>query len=157
MREIKFRGRSTDSFEIDATHSIKAGDWIYGYLIIDGSRAYILNRVVESTNEYITIEQWCPVDINTVGQYIGQHDVDGNEVYEDDIVINMREASDDHPYHYRIKYFPQFAMFALATPDGRYMGEINLHDGTPRPIKVVGNAHQNPELLTQDPKRAEGE
>lgn len=44
------------------------GEWMYGNLIIDGTRAYIVNGIGEVTKEYMELLEWCPVDITTVTQ-----------------------------------------------------------------------------------------
>lgn len=57
MREIKFRGKSAvEVFDGGDTPDINLGDWIYGNLIIDKNEAFIVNGVVECTDEYISIE-----------------------------------------------------------------------------------------------------
>ena len=44
------------------------GEWMYGSLIIDGTRAYIVNGIGEVNEEYMELLEWCPVDITTVTQ-----------------------------------------------------------------------------------------
>lgn len=69
MREIKFRGKSKLPAEDMKMLGIEHDNgWVYGYYV-DG---YIVGPVVESTEEYIALEWWCPVHRETVGQYTGQ-------------------------------------------------------------------------------------
>ncbi|HEO4177404.1 TPA: YopX family protein [Streptococcus agalactiae] len=74
----KFRGKSIDEKN--------KGQWVYGNLIIDGEKAVIVNGIVCCGEDYITLEDWCPVDLNTVGQYTNQKDLIGNEIFEGDII-----------------------------------------------------------------------
>lgn len=73
--KIKFRAKS-----------LKDGNEIYGFPIIDGEKAYIVNKVINANDEYISIGTWCPVDLTTIEQFTNWHTVDGVEIYQNDIV-----------------------------------------------------------------------
>jgi len=78
MREHKYRGKS-----------IETGEWVYGYY------AKLLSRGRRKPFIYSLIgEKWTEVDPETVGEYIGQNDKDGFEIYEgdkisDDVLENL--------------------------------------------------------------------
>jgi hypothetical protein len=92
-REIKFRGKPLEDVYFDniGVH-ISKDDFVYGNLIVDGEQAWIVKGVIESTNDYITLEQWIPIDPNTIGQFTGQYDRVEKpilEIYSGDIVKNI--------------------------------------------------------------------
>ena len=121
MREILFRGKAST-------------EWVYGDLrhINDGRVA------VRKDGEIYPYE----VIPETVGQYIGFTDKNGKKIFEDDIVHDEQSG-----YNYYIKWFPEYACFALANKNGHIeFGcdelEIFLDD-----LVVIGNVTDNPELL----------
>ncbi len=129
MRTIKFRGRSL-------------GEWYYGNLHIRnhekfGDSAYIIGC---TENPSTTM-----VDISTICQFTGLHDKNGKEIYEGDIVqFNGKFFTEnifcvDYEDSHR-------GGFSLCTKDGYYsmFGDAWLE---PFYCEVIGNIHDNPELL----------
>lgn len=67
MREILFRGKRLDN-----------GQWVYGYYAYDRGKYHYIKSVDDSFNYR--------VDPDTVGQYTGLKDKDGNKIFEGDKV-----------------------------------------------------------------------
>lgn len=59
---------------------VDTNEWIYGDLVQTEKQCFIVNGVVESNSEYITIEDWQEVIPETVGQYTGM-EIDGVKLY----------------------------------------------------------------------------
>jgi uncharacterized phage protein (TIGR01671 family) len=136
MREIKFRGKAECGIkELEKQGFEHVNGWIYG-TYLDG---YIVNGVVESTDEYIALEEWCPVKIETVGQYTGLEDKNGKEIYEGDII------QDERGKKYLIKWGINSNGFIAKTNEAH----CNVYSSYHLSFKtqVIGNIHDNPELL----------
>ncbi len=155
MKTIKFRGKRCDD-----------GEWVYGYYARlrnefkewhcimtekDASENYI-----KDCNGYNML--YTPVNHNTVGQFTGLYDKNGEEIYEGDILLWTRKNVhiegrplrdfadrceifyDDDYYAFRFKY---------KLDCGSCIGLLDFSDDRADEsyIEVIGNIHDNPELL----------
>lgn len=137
MREIKCKARTEFSTEELGKLGIKhENGWVYG-TYLDG---YIVNDVVEATDECISLGNWLAVLKNTVGQCTGLKDKNGKEIYEGDILrgwgtydllVNIEGG------HVIIKWFDN-------EPVEDYLTNTYIEDDG---LEVVGNIYENPELL----------
>ena len=121
MRTIKFRGKS-----------ILTDEWFYGDLVhsADNKRFGILVNDKGSYDE-------CEVAPETVGQFTGLYDCDGKEIYEGDIL-------DFNGLTVEVRFVRGvFAFLANGNLDEELCGDCR----TDLFAKVIGNIHDNPELL----------
>lgn len=138
-REIKFRAKT-----------IEGGEWVYGYLLhlepplqcfedekSQKGDTFIFNTGDADWNMPRPMDMY-PVDPETVGQFIGMNDGEGQPIFEDDIVEDWQTASG----HKSPIVFIQGEFHAEGFD---YKGFLELC--VRGRIHVVGNIHDNPELL----------
>ena len=132
MREILFRGKRVDN-----------GDWVYGSFIpdalemlngLDGMDGFIRRYNPESHKT-----DMFEVERDTVGQYTGLTDKNGVKIFEGDIL--SRDCYDASCRIVKIVWAVELAEFCAQTPSG---GGFSM---LPPNGKVIGNIHDNPELL----------
>ena len=131
MEEILFRGKSKGKPE-----------WVYGSLYKEGSQAFILvggRFYPEPSNgqSALGIMDWYEVIPETVGQFTGLTDKSGDKIFEGDIVL-----IEGHSIGV-IRYLSDEALFAVDFPSH----SLSLNDTTSKYIEIIGNIHDNPELL----------
>lgn len=136
-RVIKFRGK--------AIHTDK---WAYGYLTERENKPCIERCEDYRNNEDPYCDVYgCPYIIaESVGQFTGQYDVNGKEIYEGDIVTwvffkGVWEIG-------KVEYKSEDAQFRiinrLTTKDNR---ESTTTLQKKRLLRVIGNMSDNPELF----------
>ena len=120
--EIKFRAKN------------KIG-WIYGYL----SYANILNKKVMCIYDG---NGDCIVDIDTIGQFTGLHDKNGNDIYEGDIIqLQCKENK------YLVDWNINLGAWCISI-DNKCLGVKPLGEWLREDsFIVIGNIFDNPELL----------
>nr|DAY06940.1 MAG TPA: YopX protein [Caudoviricetes sp.] len=137
----KFRGKST----ADENN----GEWVYGNLIVDGRQASIVNGIIESTEQYISIGAWFPVDIETVGQSTGLVDKNGVEVFGGD-VVQFEDCYIESDFLYINKGIVEWSQGRF-TVTNRYSVEMeDLLDGELLDVTIIGNIYENSALMGLD-------
>ena len=121
MREIKFRGKRIDN-----------GEWIFGSLMShpDGTMG-----ICVTWNEHKLLDAHAVIP-ETVGQSTGREDKKGVEIYSGDLTIDSKgnkEFVEEHSCAWILRSFHK-----------RYKGWEYLADVV---VEVIGNIHDNPELL----------
>lgn len=130
-REIKYRGLKTFQIFSGETKNV----WIYGFYLKRGTygdpgpQAHIF--VYENGYEGYRVEA------RTVGQFTGLFDVDGKEIYEDDIL-----SFDDGKIG-TVEFFHGCFVVRAGVGDSVYL----LYEVRDWNLKVLGNRFENPELL----------
>lgn len=122
--EIKFRAKN------------KIG-WIYGYL----SYANILNKKVMCIYDG---NGDCIVNIDTIGQFTGLHDKNGNDIYEGDIIqLQCKE----NKYNCLVDWNINLGAWCISI-DNKCLGVKPLGEWLREDsFIVIGNIFDNPELL----------
>lgn len=134
MSEILFRGKLIDT-----------GDWIEGYyakttltdepLCLGDCRIHDL--IIRDGTYYF-------IDRSTVGQFTGVIANNGKRVFEEDVIrwIDWRGNTKQAP----VKFDPEWSRFCVWINGSESCG-VNKH--LSNDIEVIGNIHDNPDLLTK--------
>lgn len=121
MRTIKFRGKRPN------------GSWNYGRSI----------RFKQNGEVYI---QGASVDPQTVGQFTGLRDFHGRNIYDGDIIKITGSNEAKH-----VAYSDKEAAFGIQYSDGDFFASAFDISGISEDCyEVIGNIHDNPELLKGD-------
>lgn len=142
MREILFRGKSTDT-----------GAWVYGYYCgpFGCFDEHEICDIADPTCSRVD------VDTETVGQYTGLTDNNGQRIFEGDIGRYKQTDGakrDGEPIICtgKVVYNAKTASYAVEGKDEKgvkYFDYFPIND-----FEVIGNIHDNPELIggTEDGK-----
>ncbi|QHU90459.1 hypothetical protein GWK74_02930 [Candidatus Saccharibacteria bacterium oral taxon 488] len=130
MRKIKFRAWS------------KLDDKYY-YRVLVGNTSededqYVCSNVYDG-NEWVEFDEHCGV----IEQYIGLKDKNGKEIYEGDVVKVEGDGE-----IYRVEWIRSGFGLEPRYNSPRYpvLGNVELR----KKIEVIGNIHENPELLEEE-------
>lgn len=127
-RAIKFRGKS-----IFGIH-----EWLYGSLLLLNGKTYISpdKAVAWNMTKYEVIPE-------TVGQFTGLFDKNGNEIYEGDIIKGFDITIE-------VWYSEEKACFIaeMKEPQNDMVDILGGYD-TAR-MEIVGNIYDNPELIKEE-------
>lgn len=136
MREILFRGKRVDN-----------GEWIKGYYVFQKKRRGTFGQTVSEAD----FDHGCIVAMSgemhevvpdTVGQYTGLKDKNGTRIFEGDI---LRFPYPSNQNIYSVMW--SGGSFVRKDPDGYYLSLNALNCDE---YEVIGNIHDNPELLGGD-------
>lgn len=146
MRKILFRGKAI------------YGSWVYGSLIQARDFCCILDSDDEDDMEYPYLDGYLgvidgyatPVKFETIGQFIGIHDKNGKRIFEGDIV-KFHMFRDEPDYVGIIKYDSSVCLYLLVGNNPSLgMFEVQVSSRDKSSFEVIGNIHDNPELLGEE-------
>lgn len=132
MRTIKFRGKDK-----------RSGEWFYGNLYDKDNRG----------RTHICTTQRGSFDVipETVGQFTGLYDKEKNEIYEGDILVWGENGCKSQPMVVIFKH-GSFGYTYIEDWFHSFAGNTNFTFNplnTDVRFEIVGNIHDNPELLKQ--------
>ena len=117
------------------------GEWVEGGIVVNGDYVAIVQF-----SDYHGWHDFIEVIPDTAGQCAGLTDKNGKRIFEGDIVKTNQYGKDDAHGH----NFAGFDVFYVRFAEGRFSlynnwRRFNLCNGSD--MEVIGNIHDNPELL----------
>lgn len=134
VREILFRGKMEDG-----------GEWIYGDLVAS-KFICIHDETVDDESRIGFID----VVNETVGQYTGVTDKNGAKIFEGDIV-SINGSTELAIVHYlNLDNKSEFETLGWYCTIPKYQYYVHRLENNSSKYEVVGNIHDNPELLEEE-------
>ena len=135
MREILFRGKCNEVGKYN-------GQWIEGFYVEDDTKPII----VRGTGPWFGY--FC--EPNSIGQYTGLTDKNGKKIFDGDI-LKIYEGSEDDGYKIRKVYsYGGVLCVDYETSEWDFNALAFLDSDNVFTFEVIGNIHDNPELLEAD-------
>ena len=142
MREILFRGKTIKQNKgVTTEKPIKENMWVYGNLTVGEIEGYKADMISNKKEIYY-------IDSNTVGQYTGIKDKNGKKIFEGDIVKDLGGYMDGIP---RVVVWEEetmeFETYLVKNHWAYGTNRVSLWCIKDRELEVIGNIHDNKELL----------
>lgn len=140
MREILFKAKRIDN-----------GEWVEGYFAIICEKTVIIEKESE---KYYSIDdeknsrgnRIIEIDPETLCQFTGLCDKNGNKIWENDILMdNLDKSYPEEAVYITVEWsFAGFVTYEAGT-DREYLDEFDLEH-----FEVVGNIFDNKELFREE-------
>ena len=136
MREILFKAKRIDN-----------GEWVEGCYVTSDGKSFICMDIVE---HYCVIAlRWFEIDPETLCQFTGLCDKNGNRIWENDILM----AHLDESYPEDVTYETvEWGVAGWVGHEANSIGRQYLDEFDTKYYEVVGNTFDNPELLQEEHK-----
>lgn len=153
MREILFRGKAINRENGIFRTNYKNGDWVYGLITRQYDKRFeSLPAEMTNTDRIKGIE----VDYKSIGEFTGLTDKNGKKIFEGDIVESCASENKEDWKRWQVIFYDGSYCFERNNPCKRkHKHEQNLlcEDKIELyGLVVVGNIHDNPELLKERDK-----
>ena len=140
MRGILFRGKTDD------------GEWVYGSFCMDAREQFNglcgVDGFIRLYDKAKGKMQTYEVDRETVGQYTGLKDKNGKRIFEDDVCRFREWSKGEMCWVGKVHWeHQQFMISGGPNKECETMFELCLSRFIPENIEVIGNVHDNPELM----------
>ena len=133
MREILFRGKRSDN-----------GEWVDGNLFIPDKEDTPTQICIGTNIIRITFD----VVPETVGQFTGLTDKNGKKIFEGDICRFREWSKGDMCWIGKVHYeYQQFVISGDKNKECESPFTLVMSRFIPENIEIIGNIHDNPELL----------
>lgn len=133
-REILFKAKRIDN-----------GEWVEGYYAIAIDKRGIRQHNILVADHSYGYFKWYVIDVNTLCQYTGLLDKNGNKIWENDICDRKEIYPEIVKYHegdYVLDY-----SYAFGKEEGNCCCNLGFYCCERKCVKVIGNIFDNPELL----------
>ena len=135
MREIIFKAKRIDN-----------GEWVEGCLVIDHSRSNLFEYRMQPVESGVLYAP--PINPETICQYTGLTDKNGNRIWENDI-CDRKE-----PYPEIVKMYNGDWTLDYSYSCGKDYGycycNLGFYTVERKEVGVIGNIFDNPELLQEE-------
>lgn len=141
MREILFRGKRSDN-----------GEWVEGFLFKYNGTYCIQLEGIECDDYGLYPRCYAEVIPESISEFTGLIDKNGKKIFEGDIVVTNKFGSPNRKYV--IVYDDEIATYIGEGKQGccRY---FTTFSGDADAFEIIGNIHDNPELLKGEQNEAD--